>query len=89
MELNVVTTLRIMPTDPGVDLESIKDDLEKIVKKFGEIHKIEVKPVAFGLNSLEVVILLNDSKGGMEEIESWVRELNSVGSVEVIDISRL
>jgi len=89
MELNVVTTLRIMPTDPGIDLESIKEDLEEIVKQFGKIHKTEVKPVAFGLNSLEVVVLLNDSKGGMEEIESRVRGLNGVGSVEVIDISRL
>lgn len=89
MELNVVTTLRIMPTDPGVDLESIKDGLEKIVKQFGRIHKTEVKPIAFGLNALEVVILLNDSKGGMEEIESQVKGLNGVGSVEVIDVSRL
>lgn len=89
MELNVAATLRIMPTDTGVDLDSIKEYLKGIVKEYGETHKIEVKPIAFGLNSLEAVILLNDSEGGMEEIESSVKKLEGVGSVEVIDVNRL
>ena len=89
MELNVAATLRIMPTDAGVDLDPIKDALEEIVKDLGRIHTIEVKPIAFGLNSLEAVILLNDSAGGMEEVESGVKKLDGVSSVEVIDVNRL
>lgn len=89
MELNVAATLRIMPTDAGVDLNPIKDGLEEIVKNLGRIHTIEVKPIAFGLNSLEAVVLLDDSEGGMEYIESSVKKLDGVGSLEVIDVSRL
>lgn len=89
MELNVVVNLRIMPTDTEVDFEPIKRELEKIVSKYGRIHKTELKPVAFGLNSLEVLILLNDDRGGMEKIESRINELDGVGSVEVVDINRI
>ncbi len=89
MDFNVVVKLKVMPKDAEVDLEKIKEQLPGIVDKYGKIHKLEVKPIAFGLNSLEVTVLLNDSKGGMDEIEQGISNLDGVGEVSVIDLTRL
>lgn len=89
MELNVAATIRIMPSDTNTDLEKIKRELNNIINKFGKLHKTEIKPIAFGLESIDLVILLNDKKGGIGEIESQVKELDGVGSFEILDISRI
>ena len=89
MELNVAVRLRIMPENVDVNLDEIKEKLTGIVEKYGKIHSTEINPIAFGLNSLDIAILLNDSKGGMEEIETEIRNLPGVGEVNVIDVNRL
>jgi len=89
MELNVAAKLRIMPEDVDVNLDEIKGKLDGIVGKYGKVHSAEIKPVAFGLNSIEATILLNDSEGGMDEIESEINNLPGVGEVSVIDVNRL
>jgi len=89
MELNVAARLRIMPKSVDVNLDDIKEKLTGIVEKYGKIHSTEVKPIAFGLNSLDIAVLLNDSQGGMEEIETEIRNLPGVGEVNVIDVNRL
>ena len=88
-ELNVVATMRIMPTGTDVDFASIIKGLEAIVEKYGRVHKTEVKPLAFGLKSLEAVILLSDKQGGIEEIESRTARLAGVGTVETTEVNRL
>lgn len=89
MEVDVVAKLRIMPESVDVNLDGIKEKLNAIVEKYGKIHSTEINPIAFGLNSLDVAILLNDSKGGIDEIETEIRNLPGVGEVSVIDVNRL
>lgn len=89
MDLNVAVTIRIMPSDINTDIEKIKKGLNSIIEKFGKLHKTEIKPIAFGLKSIEAIILLNDEKSGIEDIESRIRKLNGVGEVEVLEVSRI
>ena len=89
MDLNVAATLRIMPTDVNVDLEEIKGKLSGIIDKFGDLNSTDLKPIAFGLKSLDIVVLLNDGKGGIDEIETGLRQIDGVGDVNVLDVNRL
>jgi len=89
LELNVAATLKIMPSDIDVDLNSINDKISKIVEKFGRVNNFEIKPIAFGLKSLEVVILLNDSTGGIDKIESEIKKISGVSEIEVTDVTRI
>ncbi len=89
MELNVVAKIRITPKEVDTDLDKIKGKLEIITNKYGEIHNTEIKPIAFGLNSLEATLLLNDSRGGIEEIEEELKKNEEVSQVDVIDLNRL
>lgn len=89
MELNVAVTLRIMPDDAGVDMERIKSKTEKIAEKYGKVHSTEIEPIAFGLNALKIAILLNDSRGGIDDIQEDIKKINGVGEVDVVDLNRL
>jgi len=88
MKLNVSVRIRITPADIDTDLSAIEKELSEISKSYGKLHSAEIKPIAFGLNCLEASILLDDSKGGIDEIEEKLRKLDQVSQVDVLDVSR-
>ncbi|MEM2918493.1 MAG: elongation factor 1-beta [Candidatus Altiarchaeota archaeon] len=87
MELNVVVKVEILPKEISSDLEKIQKNLAEIVSEYGKIHSSEIKPIAFGLNSLHATLLLNDKKGGIEKIEEKLLNLEDVSEVRVNEIS--
>lgn len=89
MKLNVAVTLRITPADIKTDLSSIQKVLVKATTPYGKVHSSEIKPIAFGLNCVEAVLLLDDSKGGIDEIEAAVKKSKDVGEIDVLDVGRL
>lgn len=89
MDLNVAIKLRITPDDVDADLDLIKEKLEEITSEYGKVNQSEEKPLAFGLKALEALVLLDDSTGGMDEIQDKLKEFKDVSQVEVIDMDRL
>jgi elongation factor 1-beta len=80
----VAVTLNIMPTSADADLEKIKEEIQKLD---AEIKSIEEKPLAFGLKSLEVLLTLEDTDGGLDKIEDAIKSIEGVENVEAGDIS--
>lgn len=87
MELNLAVELRIMPDGVEVDLKEIKNKLESIVKDYGKVYGAEEKPIAFGLKSLDVTVLLNDKKGGADEIQDAISKLPGVSEVDITNMT--
>ncbi|MBI2564393.1 elongation factor 1-beta [Candidatus Woesearchaeota archaeon] len=90
----VVVTLKVMPTSPDVDLDSISEKAVKEVKEFAEIKddeslRVEQKPVAFGLKEIVIMFAMNESKGDTEKLEKKISLLEGVSSVEVTDVRRV
>ena len=75
-----------MPDGPETDLEALKNKISSAIPEKAKLNKIEEKPVAFGLKSLEVQIILNDREGGAEEIELELNKLENIQSVETIHV---
>ena len=85
----VIVTFKIMPISPEVDLEKIKDQATKMIKEFGgEVGKVEIEPVAFGLEALKLIFVMEESLGSTEDLEDQISEIGDVNSVEVTDIRR-
>jgi len=87
---NVVVTLKIMPESPEVDLSKIEVEAKKKIEDFagkGDT-KTEQIPVAFGLKSLNIIFVMDESKGSTEPIEDSVADIEGVKSVEVSDVRR-
>lgn len=85
----VVITLKIMPDSPQVNLEEIKSNVKPLIAEFGgEVGKEEIVPVAFGLKSLNLFFVMDESLGSTESLEDKIKEVEGVQSVEVIDVRR-
>ena len=83
-EFNVAAQVKIYLDDPS-QMERVKKDLHKIAK----VNKAWEEDVGFGIKVLKVNLLLNDSEGGMDQLEGKIREIKNVSEVEVEAVTRV
>ena len=82
----VLTTIKLMPESPDVDLEQMKTDIQNAIGEDAEIHKIEEEPIAFGLVALIVLFIVDDGEGGTDAIEEKLANIPNVNSMEIMDV---
>ncbi len=87
---DVVVSLRIMPSSPDVDLDSIFSAAKEAIVSFAgnENMRQEIQPVAFGLKSLNITFVMDEKKGSTDALEESISKLEGVESVEVTDVRR-
>lgn len=81
----VAITLRILPEDPGVDLDRLTDSVRRVLGR--KLRKIQREPVAFGLVALVATAVVDDASGGSEALEIELVALPGVSSAETTDVS--
>lgn len=85
----VIITLKIMPESPDTDLNKIEKQATQEIAKFGgEVGKVEVTPIAFGLKALNLYFVMDESKGATDSLEKEIETIEGVNSVEVTDVRR-
>ena len=82
----VLIVYRVMPEGTDIDLESIALKFSTYVPSHGRVSRFQIKPAFFGLKMLEWGVVLDDKKGGGEELEEKLRSTPGVQSVEVIEM---
>ena len=87
---NVIVTLKIMPESPEQDLSKITEDALKHIKEFAGDRdtKVEQEPIAFGLNALKILFVMDEKLGTTESLEEDIKSVSGVQSVEVTDVRR-
>jgi elongation factor 1-beta len=80
---------RILPEGLDVDLKKMKDDIGKVLPHGALMKASEERPVAFGLKALHVLIVLDDKKGGAEQVEAAISGVAGVQSVEIVEMGLL
>ena len=85
----VAIIYKMMPAGTDVDLADLKARITACIQEPIKLNKIDEKPIAFGLKALEVQIIMDDKKGGAEELEKTLNEIDGVESVEVVHIGLL
>ena len=86
---DVVITLRIMPESPETDLKAIEKKAKTFISKYGgEVGKVNVEPIAFGLKALDLIFVSNEDLGSTDKLEQNVASIEGVSSVEVTDVRR-
>ena len=83
-EYNVSATLKIFVEDPA-KMEAVKAEIEKMVK----VQKFDEVDVGFGIKALKAYILMADSEGGMDEVESKIKGIDGVSQMEVEEVGRI
>ncbi len=85
---DVIIQLKIMPESPDSDLDVVKKECTEILSKFGDVGKIEIRPVAFGLKALIIYLITAEEKGGTDKMEEELSKVQQVNSVAVEDVRR-
>ncbi|MCK5452261.1 MAG: elongation factor 1-beta [Candidatus Aenigmarchaeota archaeon] len=82
----VATTFKLMPESPEVDLEKVQADIKE---KLDCVKDMKLEPIAFGLNALLVMVVTEDSEGGMDEIENTLTSIEGVSDLEALSSTLL
>jgi elongation factor 1-beta len=85
----VLTTMKIMPDSPDVDLEAIKATIESSMPEGAELHDMKEEPIAFGLVAIIISFITEDGEGGSEPVEEMVSGIEGVASIEITGVGRL
>ncbi|HVM44934.1 MAG TPA: elongation factor 1-beta [Candidatus Thermoplasmatota archaeon] len=91
-KLDLIVVFKIMPEDADIDVKSLGEAALNTVKSIqpdAKVQNIEFKPVAFGLKSVEVTVLMSDAAGGPDAIEEAFNGLAGVGSASVAEMGRI
>jgi len=80
-------TLRIMPEDATMDMEALKEKVTKVVPGDIKVGRMEIVPVAFGLQALKVALVMEDASP--DELEQVLSSIEGVQSVEIEQLGRL
>lgn len=87
----VIGLIRVMPGEvlENDKLQKIIEDIKALIKPPAKVGNIEVKPIAFGLNGLNVTISVPDDAGGLDPIAEEISKIENVDSAEVTDVGRV
>jgi elongation factor 1-beta len=80
---------RVLPEGLEVDLDKLKDDIGKALPHGAVLRASEQRPVAFGLKALHILIVLDDKKGGADQVETAIASVPGVQSVEIVEMGLL
>lgn len=80
---------RVLPEGIEVDLDKLEIAIKSVLPQGADLRAAEKKPVAFGLNALHVLIVLDDKKGGAEQVEAAISGVPGVQSVEIVQMGLL
>jgi len=80
--------IKIMPESPDTSLGGIELMAKKIVKEIaGTEAKIEVEPIAFGLNAIILQFMIDESIP-LDGIEEKLKVIPAVSSIDIVDFRR-
>jgi elongation factor 1-beta len=82
----VVALVRIMPESADVDMKKLEAELRK---KLPSIQDVGVEPIAFGLKALKIAVIVEDSEGGTEAVETVLAGVPGVSQAETICVNRM
>jgi len=80
----VIVTFKIMPDSVETDLDKIEKELKSVIKP----QKMERQPIAFGLNAIKIIKLVEEKEGEMDRITNEIKKINGIKEVEVIGVTR-
>jgi elongation factor 1-beta len=78
----------MLPSESDADIDSIPNILKETLPEGFKLLAHKKEPIAFGLYSLLADFTLDDSEGQMELLEESIRNVEAVGEIEVINVSR-
>jgi elongation factor 1-beta len=81
---SVVTTFKIMPEGVEVNLDKLEEDIKNKINP----SKIERIPIAFGLNAIITIKVIEEKEGELDRVTEELKSIPGVREVEVTNVAR-
>jgi len=86
----MLTSIKILPSDVEVDLEKLRENVRRILPPTVKLFKVAEEPIAFGLTALIAHIITSEDESDIiERVEGLLKSLKDVGEVQIINMTRL
>lgn len=85
----VYVTLKVMPESADANLRVIEEKAKEKIREFGgDVARVEVEPIAFGLSAVVISFFMDENKGSPDPLEETVSQLDGVMSASVTGVRR-
>lgn len=84
----LVARIRIMPADAESNLDNVVHSIISSMPEGMEMRSHAMEPIAYGLKAIVGDFLLEDAEGQMDRLEDSIKNIEGVGEIEVMNISR-
>jgi len=86
---DVAIKYRLLPESPDADMEDLKQKIGTALPEGARIANLSMKPFAFGLNAIEVVVVVRDEAGISDRTEESLSSISGIQSIETLEMSLL
>lgn len=84
----LVARIRVMPADAESNLDNVVQSIRSSLPLGMEMKGHAMEPIAFGLKAIVGDFLLDDAEGQMDRLEETIKNVEGVGEIDVMNISR-
>jgi elongation factor 1-beta len=85
----IIIAYKILPSESTIDLKLLEEKIKKLISDYSSNHKFAEEPIAFGLSALKVTMIVPEEEGIIEKMESRLNELEEIGQIETLGVTRL
>lgn len=87
---NAVVTVKIMPESPEVNLDDLQKKALAEITAFNDNKdtKVSIEPIAFGLKAINIIFVMDESKGSPDPVAEKISQFQEVNSAEITDVRR-
>ena len=84
----VLISFKIFPTDI-IDLNKLRQKIEKKLPTFAKLHQTAEEPIAYGLKALIAQILIPENQeGALDQLEQAMQAIPEISQIQTIMVSK-
>jgi elongation factor 1-beta len=84
---NVSIIFKIMPENVEDDIQDLKNRIVQALEPIVKIRGFQIRPIAYGLNAINIAVITKDEEGASDKLEQRIREVKGVGDVMIEDMT--
>ncbi len=85
----VAAQIKVMPQSPTIDVEKLKQKIERAIPNDARLYSLDIQQIAFGLKALMVTVIVGDEEGGTDSTEEALSKVKGVESVQVVAVTKM
>ncbi|MCW1294106.1 MAG: hypothetical protein QXK90_02680 [Candidatus Parvarchaeota archaeon] len=83
----IVLKIKVLPKDVSAKAEDTAEKARDFLSEYGAVYRVEIQPLAFGLNVIFITLVIDESIGSSHVEDSFKNF--SDGEMSITDITRM